>query len=176
MLSAETTIINSNQKFSLYFKERLGTVPNVYASMMHSENAMNNYYQFHTRKITLSKKECEAIMLVVSQKNNSLYCLSAHTMIGKLNGFNEAQILDIRLGKATFDKKLDALVKFIKNVIEEKNKTDSGLLQRCFNVGYTHEHLVDALHVVGDGFITNYLTKVLNVPIDFPLAEELSTC
>jgi AhpD family alkylhydroperoxidase len=109
-----------NKELLEYFKERLGRVPNLYASMMHSENALTNYYQFHTTKVSLSKRECEAIMLVVSQENNSLYCLSAHTMIGKLNGFNEDQITQLRRGVAEFDKKLDALVKFIKNVVEEK--------------------------------------------------------
>lgn len=47
------------------------------------------------------------------------------------------------------------------------------LLQQCFKMGYNHENLIDALHVVGDSFITNFTSKVLNVPIDFPLAKEL---
>ncbi len=160
-----------NKNFWIYFEERLGRVPNLYASMMHSKNALRNYYQFHTRKVSLTKKETEAIMLVVSEENQSFYCLSAHTMIGKLNGFSDEQIMQIRQGQVEFDHRLNALISFVKSVITGRQK-ELNLLENCFNAGYNQENIIDILHVIGDGYMTNYTTKVLNVPIDFPIAEK----
>jgi len=50
---------------------------------------------------------------------------------------------------------------------------DTVFVDNFFSEGYTTEHLVDVLNVIGDNFITNFTGKVLDVPIDFPLAKEL---
>ena len=168
---SEVSIENKN--YIDYFNKKLGRIPNIYAAMMHSENAFITYYPFHTHKISLSIKECEAISLVVSQENNSHYGLSEHTMIGKLNGFSETEIMQLRSGTADFDKRLNSLVQLVKNVLEQKGKVDTAFIENFFSEGYTAEHLVDVLLVVGDNFITNFTGKILDVPIDFPLAKEL---
>ena len=82
-----------NKNYIEYFNKKLGHIPNIYAAMMHSENAFITYYAFHSRRTSLSIKEWEAISLVVSQVNKSLYGLSEHTMIGMLNGFSETEIM-----------------------------------------------------------------------------------
>jgi|GEM_PF-1379546 hypothetical protein len=43
-----------------------------------------------------------------------MYCLSMHTMIAKLKGFSEEEILEIRKGSVSFDSKLNVLVETIK--------------------------------------------------------------
>ena len=166
-------VSEENKNYIEYFNKKLGRIPNIYAAMMHSENAFITYYSFHTYRTSLSIKECEAISLVVSQVNNSLYGLSEHTMIGMLNGFSETEIMQLRCGAADFDRRLNSLVQLVKNIMEQKGTVDNTLVDNFFSQGYTPEHLVDVLHVVGDNFITNFIGKVLDVPIDFPLAKEL---
>ena len=58
-------------------------------------------------------------------------------------------------------------------MMEQKGNVDTVFVENFFSEGYTTEHLVDILNVVGDNFITNFTGKVLDVPIDFPLAKEL---
>ena len=48
----------------------------------------------------MSNKEKEAVNLIVSEVNGWLYCKSAHTVIGKMNGFTDEQLLDIRKGQS----------------------------------------------------------------------------
>lgn len=162
-----------NRNFVKYFNEKLGHTPNLYAAMMHSENALSAYYPFHTRKTSLSIREIEAIALVVSQQNRAMYCLSAHTMIGKLNGYSEEEIMHLRKGSAPFDQRLDILAQLVKNIVEQKGSVDSDKLNNFFDAGFTYENLIDMLFEVGDNFITNFTGKVLDVPIDFPLANKL---
>jgi AhpD family alkylhydroperoxidase len=163
-----------NRNYVEYFDKRLGHIPNLYLYMMHSAFAFDTFYTFHNRKTSLSLREREVISLVVAEVNKSLYCLSAHTMIAKLNGFDEEQIIQLRQGKAGFDPKLDALAGLVKRLAE---KTDLGLtteLATFFEVGYTRENLLDVLQAIGENIISNLTAKTLTVPIDFPLAQALN--
>ena len=110
----------------------IGMVPNLYAIMAYSDNALGNYITFQSGKTSLRSKEKEAVNLIVSQVNNCIYCLSAHTAIGKMNGFTDEQIIGIRKGGAPFDPKLDALVKLAKNITENRGKAHSALVDSFF--------------------------------------------
>lgn len=107
-------------------------VPNLYATMAYSENALGNYVTFQGGKTSLRGKEKEAVNLIVSQVNGCIYCLSAHTALGKMHGLTDEQIIEIRKGSASFDTKLDALVKLAKNITESRGKADSILVDNFF--------------------------------------------
>jgi AhpD family alkylhydroperoxidase len=151
----------------------IGMVPNLYAIMAYSDNALGNYITFQSGKTSLRSKEKEAVNLIVSQVNNCIYCLSAHTAIGKMNGFTDEQIIGIRKGGAPFDPKLDALVKLAKNITENRGKAHSALVDNFFAAGYNEGSLVDLIMLVGDKTIMNYLHNLTEVPVDFPLASAL---
>lgn len=151
----------------------VGFVPNLYATYAHSKNALGNYLNLSNAKTSLNAKQKEVVNLAVSQVNNCTYCLAAHTAIGKLNGFNDAQILELRTGRASFDPKLDALAALAKNITENRGVTDKRVLTAFFAAGYTKEQLVDTIVLVGDKTISNYLHRTTDIPVDFPLAPAL---
>jgi AhpD family alkylhydroperoxidase len=128
-----------------------------------------------TAKTSLKAKEKEVVNLVTSQVNDCEYCLAAHTYIGKLNGFSDEQILEIRTGQVSFDAKLNALAGLTKDFVQTNGKVDPALVDRFFEAGYTKENLVDVIVVIGDKVITNYLHSVTKVPVDFPPAPALET-
>lgn len=150
-----------------------GRVPNLYATFAHSENALGNYLTLQNGKSSLRVKEREVINLVVSQVNDCKYCLSAHTVIAKLQGFNDQQILEIRKAAITFDHKLDALAKLTKSITENRGHADPQLVENFYEVGYDEGNLVDVVMVVGDKIISNYMYALTAVPIDWPIAPEL---
>jgi AhpD family alkylhydroperoxidase len=151
----------------------IGMVPNLYATMAHSENALINYVTFQGGKTSLRGKEKEAVNLIVSQVNNCIYCLSAHTVLGKMNGLNDEQVIEIRKGGASFDPKLDALVKLAKNITENRGRANSTLVDNFFAAGYNEGSLVDLVMLVGDKTIMNYLHNLTGIPVDFPVATAL---
>ncbi|WP_431159506.1 carboxymuconolactone decarboxylase family protein, partial [Winogradskyella poriferorum] len=67
-------------------KNKLGFVPNLYATYSHSGTALENYLSFSSAKTSLTAKEKEVVNLAVSQVKECIYCLSAHTAIVKMNG------------------------------------------------------------------------------------------
>ena len=128
-------------------------------------------YKFGT--YTVRAKEKEVVNLVVSQYNGCRYCQSAHTAIGKMNGFSDEQILEIRTGSVDFDAKLDALAKFTLEAVSTKGKVSNKGKEDFFNAGYNEANMIDVVVLIGDKMISNYIHNLTNFEIDFPVAPEL---
>ena len=171
---AKKEVSNKNKEVFIHFEEALGSVPNLYGVMAYSDNALLKYMAFQNSPSSLNIKEKEVINLVVSQVNGSRYCLSEHTLIAKMNGLSDEEILKIRRGNAS-DPKLDALVVFAKAVTETKGNVAEKVLNVFFDAGYTKGNLVDVILQVSDEIAGNYLFNITHVPIDFPLADELDS-
>ena len=167
-------VSEGNQAIFDNLQKGLGFVPNLYATFAYSDSALADYLALQNRKSSLRAKEREVINLVVSQVNECLYCLSAHTALGKMNGFSEAQILEIRSGEAAFDAKLDALAKFVQDITINRGKPTAGVVENLFAAGYDRANLVDILIVIGDKITSNYFHGVTQIPIDFPVAQPLA--
>lgn len=170
---ARNEVSENNQVFFDTLQKNLGFVPNLYATFTHNDTALGDYLALQNRKSTLKAKEREVINLVVSEVNQCVYCLSAHTVLGKMNGFTEAQILEIRTGEASFDAKLDALARFTREVAVNRGKPAATATEQLFAAGYTKANLIDILIVIGDKIISNYLHGVTQIPVDFPVAVAL---
>lgn len=164
----------ANQALFDVLKAKLGMVPNLYATMAHSENALTTYLALQNAKSSITGKAREVVNLVVSQVNDCDYCLAAHTVIGGMNGFSEAQILEIRSGRASFDKKLDALAQLTKSIASNRGTPNPLLVEAFFAAGWTKENLVDAIVTIGDKTVTNYLHSTSKVAVDFPAAQKLA--
>jgi len=168
-------VSTNNQAIFDNLKKGLGFVPNLFATFAHSDTALENYLNFSNAKTSLSAKEREVVNLAVSQVNNCIYCLSAHTAIGKMNGFTDEQILELRAGYSSVNNKLNALAKLAKNITENRGRTDSEVIEDFFSAGYTKANLIDTISLVGDKTISNYVHSTTQVPVDFPEAQPLVT-
>jgi AhpD family alkylhydroperoxidase len=148
-------------------------VPNLYATMAFSGNGLTKYLAYEGAKTSLTNKEKEAVNLVVSQINGCIYCQSAHTVLGKMNGFSDEEVLKLRGGHST-DPKLDALVTLAKDITEHKGHASPARLDVYFAAGYDKGNLVDLILQVSDKIAMNYLHNLTEIPVDFPLAAPLS--
>lgn len=163
----------ANQALFDNLKKGLGMVPNLYATLALSEHALGTYLALQNAKSSLSGKAREVVNLVVSQVNACEYCLAAHTVIGGMVGFTPEQILEIRRGRASWDAKLDALAVLVKNIASERGHPDPATVDAFVAVGWTQENLVDAIVVIGDKTVTNYLHGTTKVSLDFPAAPKI---
>ncbi|MEL7159226.1 MAG: carboxymuconolactone decarboxylase family protein [Bacteroidota bacterium] len=167
------TVSPANQAIFDQLEKGLGFVPNLYATLAHSENALGNYLTFQNGKSSLKAKEREVINLAVSQVNECAYCLAAHTALGKMNGFTDEQVIELRQGYASWDAKLNALASFARETTINRGKPAAATVDALLAAGYSNENLVDAIVVIGDKIVTNFLHGVTQVPVDFPAAAEL---
>lgn len=167
------TVSPANQAIFDKLKAGLGVVPNLYATLAYSEHALGSYLTFQNAKSSITGKAREVVNLVVSQVNECEYCLAAHTMIGKKNGFSDEQILEIRGARASFDPKLDALAILVADIAVRRGHADQAHVDAFLAAGWTNENLVDVIVAIGDKVVTNYLHGVTRVPVDFPAAPKL---
>jgi AhpD family alkylhydroperoxidase len=162
----------NNQVIFDNLKSALGIVPNLYATIAYSKNGLERFLAYQNAKTSLSNKEKEAVNLIVSQVNGCIYCQSAHLVLGKMNGFSETELHDIRTGKSE-NPKLDALVKLAADITQNRGNAGTTNVDAFFSHGYNLENLVDLILQVSDKTAMNYLHNLTQVPVDFPLAPTL---
>lgn len=172
-IPTKAEVSSNNQVLFDKLQKGLGFVPNLYAYFAKNETALGDYLSFQNRKSTLRGKEREVINLVTSQINGCAYCQSAHTALGKMNGFTDEQVLEIRKGTATFDSQLDALAKFTASIVENRGRATEESKEAFFKAGYSEANMIDVVIVVGDKIISNYLHNLTGFEIDFPIADKI---
>ena len=165
-------VSTENQSIFDTLRKALGFVPNLYATMAYSQHGLAKYLAFQNAKTSLSNKEKEAVNLVVSEINGCIYCESAHTAIGKMNGFTDEEILKLRGGSST-NPKLNALVVLAKDITINRGRPSQESLDQFYAAGYNEGNLVDVIWQVSDKIAANYLHNITQIPVDFPLAAPL---
>lgn len=162
---------NASEKNKIIFKEltgMFGKVPNIFIAFTSSENGLENYFNYLTKKNSLSYIEREVVNLVVSQVNECRYCLSLHSTVAEHIGFSNEQILAIRNNDIQFDNKLKAIAALAQKIVQTKGHIEGRALLDFYQAGYDQGHLVDVVLAVGDITTLNLLYAISNVPIDFP--------
>ena len=165
-------VVPANQAIFDSLQKALGFVPNLYATIAYSDHGLARFLAYQNAKTSLSNKEKEAVNLVVSQVNGCIYCQSAHLVLGKMNGFTDLQLLDIRKEKSV-DAKLNALVSLAADITRNRGNASPSNVNDFFAQGYTNENLVDLILQVSDKTAMNYLHNLTKIPVDFPLAPAI---
>jgi uncharacterized peroxidase-related enzyme len=165
-------VASANQTIFDNLNKALGFVPNLYATIAYSKNGLERYLAFQNAKTSLSNKEKEAVNLIVSQVNGCIYCQSAHLVLGKMNGFTDEQLIEIRHAKSS-DTKLNALVALAADITKNRGNASEANVDAFFSAGYSRENLVDVILQVSDKTAMNYLHNLTKVAVDFPLAPAI---
>lgn len=173
ILNKEQVVIETQEVFD-QIKKAVGMIPNLYAVAAHSHAGLQALLGLgETLKGgNFSSKEEEAIALTVGQANNCGYCLSAHTALGKMRGFSQAETIDIRTGEID-DIKLKVLTDLAREITATRGLPTQAGIYRFFAVGYSRGALVDLIGFVALNTFTNYLNHIADTEIDFPVAPSL---
>ena len=170
-LSFEEASVDSQAIFT-NVKSKIGMVPNLYATMGVSDKLLGGFLNFtETLKSgEFNSKEYEAIALATSQVNGCSYCLSAHTAIGKMNGFTEEETIELRANSIA-DQKLNALVSLVSEVVKSKGHPAENTVRNFFDVGYTNTAFAELIGAIALTTITNYVFHNGGFEIDFQKAQ-----
>ncbi len=155
-------------------QKQVGMVPNLYATIGYSANALGSYLAFQgaQAKGAFNAKEREAVFLAVSQVNGCAYCQAAHTALGKMNGFTEEETIELRQGRSD-NAKLNAIVALAKDVTENRGVASEDKVEAFFAQGYDNGALIDLLALVADKTFANYVHNLTQITIDFPEAKPI---
>ncbi len=155
-------------------KSKIGMVPNLYATIGYSANALSSYltFQGEQAKGSFKAKEREAIFLAISEANGCAYCLAAHTALGKMNGFTEEETIELRQGRSN-DARLNAIVALAKDLTENRGRASEANVEGFFAQGFDNAALIDLLALVADKTFMNYVHNLTQIDVDFPAAKSI---
>lgn len=156
-------------------EKKMGTVPNIIATMAIAPSVANAYLGFSQSLSTgsLSPRLREQIALVVGETNGCDYCVAAHTALGKRVGLSEQETCDARRAVARDDKESVAL-KFAQQIVADRGDVADADFQQVRQAGYTDGEIVEIVANVALNIFTNYFNHVVETEVDFPAAPELA--
>lgn len=152
-------------------KKAIGKVPNAYATIgSNSPAILAHVLQTGAllRETTLSNREQEAINLAVSEAASCDYCVAAHSMTGKMAGYNADQLKQLRTGSYPEEAKVDALVRFAVKVVRTTGTVPVADVEAVKAAGYNDRQIVEALLTINAIQFTNMLNRVNDTTLDFP--------
>jgi uncharacterized peroxidase-related enzyme len=153
---------------------KMGKLPNIYATMAHSPSTLQAMlaYGVGLKKGVLTPKEIEAIALAVGQNNNCDYCVSAHTVIGKMSGLTEQETIEARQGISS-DPKMDALLELAVEVSQKRGRPLRKVVDAFKAAGYSDGALIEVIAWVAYNSFTNYFNHIAETEVDFPKPPDI---
>ena len=156
-------------------EKKLGTVPNIIATMANSAAVAKAYLGFSQSLSTgsLSARLREQIALVVGETNGCGYCLAAHTALGKRAGLTEVETCDARRAESS-DGKERAALEFARRIVSDRGHLTDDDVSQVRQAGYTDGEVAEIVANVALNIFTNYFNHVAETEVDFPAAPELA--
>ncbi len=153
-------------------KQKLGMVPNMFATLAHAPAALNGYLALSDAltKGKLTAAQRELIALATAQANSCHYCLSAHTAIGKGAGLSESAILDARAARSTnpFNQ---AIATLADKLVRQLGVLSNDDLDAAKAAGIDQGLIMEVVANVALNILTNYTNHVADTDIDFPVVS-----
>ncbi|TDW99242.1 carboxymuconolactone decarboxylase family protein [Dinghuibacter silviterrae] len=155
-------------------KRAAGKVPNLYATIGYSANALGSYMAFvqAQAKGSFHGKDREGVYLIVSEINGCEYCLASHTLSAIRNHWTEEETLQLRAGTLP-DPRWKAIYAIVRSVIEHRGEVAEATLRTFFDTGFSEANLMDLMVLINVMSFTNYVYRMTRIPLDFPPAKPL---
>lgn len=164
-----------SQVYFDFYNKRMGKVPNLYATIGYSEQALKAFFDLDEtlNKSAFTPKEREAVALIVSEINGCAYCLAGHTVAAIRRGFTKEETLDIRRGQVN-DPKLNAIIQLAASIAQSKGHANESVLNAFYEAGFNEGALMELVGLISLRVFTNYAFALTQVPVDFPIADPIS--
>jgi uncharacterized peroxidase-related enzyme len=152
-------------------KKAIGNVPNTFAAIgAHGPDALKAMLLADNVLAagSLTKRDQEAVKLVISDVSGCDYCVAAHSLLGKLAGLKPEELKKIRDRQPTGDVKRDALVRFVRKLAASSGTVSDADFAAIREAGYTDAQLVDISLAFATTAFTNVFNRINDTDIDFP--------
>jgi uncharacterized peroxidase-related enzyme len=149
--------------------KKLVMVPNVLCMMANSEPVLENYTHFHYTQSSykLSEKFRKMVSLAVSEFNQCSYCIALHTSTAIDSGIlTQSECIDARKMRS-MDLKTDAMLNFIRDVLENHGKVNSNSIKEIKNQGFDDQEIIEILSVISFITLANFTANVGKPELDF---------
>ena len=157
-------------------KKKMGSVPNIIATMANSPAVAKAYLNFSQALSsgTLPPRLREQIALMVGETNGCGYCVAVHTVLGKGTGLTEQETCDARRA-TSLDEKERVALDFARKVVQDRGLVGDADVEQVRQGGYSEGEICEIVANVALNVFTNYFNHVAGTEVDFPVAPSLAT-
>lgn len=150
-------------------EKKFGFLPNLMKVLAGSPIAIQAYLQLSElfEKSAFTPREQQLILLAVSQENQCGYCVAAHSMIARnMVKVSNDEIEQVKSGNHLSDKKSDALVTFVRQLVKSRGFVSDENLQTFLSQGFEQRHVLELIVAIAMKTISNYSNHIAHTPID----------
>jgi AhpD family alkylhydroperoxidase len=149
-------------------QKQLRFVPNLMAAMAGSPQLLNTFQELTgvASTLTLPPLEREVASLAIGVEVGCTHCIAFHTMTMQRMRVPAALIRAVRTGGPLEDARLGVLRDFSRAVITRHGDVDDELQRRFFDAGYTAQHALEIVFLVGMLSMSMFTSHLAAVPLD----------
>lgn len=156
-------------------QKSFGFLPNLMAIFANNPTVLQGYLALDAayEKGSFTPGERQLILLAASVENDCNYCAAAHSTVAKGALHTPAEVVNaIRNNTPVPDKKLNALVTLVKELVRERGYAKDETIQNFMAAGYSKEQVMELLLGIALKTISNYLDHISPAPVDQAFAAE----
>jgi uncharacterized peroxidase-related enzyme len=151
-----------------------GFIPNLMATFANSPTVLNGYMAMDAawEKGTFTPVERSLVLLAASVANQCDYCTAAHSTVLKALKVPADVVASVRAGKSLADTKLDALLQYTKEIVNERGHVSRNTLDVFLAAGYTKAQAIEVLIGVALKTVSNYVNHFNPATLDAAFQAE----
>lgn len=156
-------------------KENFGFVPNLLGEFAESPAVLEGYLKLNEiiGKTDFTPKEQQLAILAVSIENKCHYCSAIHSTILKNQlDVDESIVEAVRNGEPLVNKKLDALVTYVRKAVAKRGFVDEADIQTFIDAGYSKRQVLEVNLIIALKTISNYTNHLAGTPLDEAFQSE----
>jgi uncharacterized peroxidase-related enzyme len=148
---------------------KLGMVPNLYRTMAHSPAALAGWVGLYgaLSKGALGARFREQLALVVAEENDCDYCLSAHTVAGRMMKLSDDKMSQSRQAHAA-ETQTAAGLRFAQLLVRGRGAVTDADFVAVREAGYSDAQITEIIATVALNVFSNYFSIAADTDIDFP--------
>jgi uncharacterized peroxidase-related enzyme len=169
----DTTTANPDSKVLLeQVHQTFGATPAMFRAVAHSSAALNSMFGSFAAlgKGVLPTALGEQIAVAIANRNECVYCLAAHTALGRKAGVSAEDIADAQVGRSR-DARTAAALAFALKMVEKRAHIADADIAAVRAAGFSDAEIVEIIAHVALNLFTNYINVALDVPVDFPAVK-----
>ena len=152
-------------------KAAVGNVPALFGTFGHAPNVLSAVMQFQAALAQggLTRRDRELIDLHVSQLNGCGYCVSAHTVLGRMSGLTDEEMLRARDGHGETPRDA-AVLALSRRVVRTGGLQAAAEVAQAREAGLSDAQIVEIVAATALRSLVTAVALVSGVELDFPRA------
>jgi uncharacterized peroxidase-related enzyme len=156
-------------------QKSFGFIPSLMAVLANNPTVLQGYMTLNAifDKGSFTPMERQLILLAASVENHCGYCAAAHSTIAKGALHTPAEVVAaIRNNAPLPDRKLNALVVLVKELVHERGQAKDAAIQNFIAAGYKKEQVMELLLGIALKTVSNYLNHISPALLDRAFVAE----